>query len=136
MRNIRRATGRHFSAEDKIHIVLDGLQGEDSIAELCRYEGIAQRLFMFAGGLRVTNNSAIATSTSSLRSRCATGKVSHGGGGNHARTNYTEHLVGSDQGLPCSASISAEGGVRLIGNALHWAKLFGPHFYFANRGLA
>jgi transposase len=35
---IRRATRRHFSAEDKIRIVLEGLRGEDSIAELCRRE--------------------------------------------------------------------------------------------------
>jgi transposase-like protein len=41
----RRATRRHFSAEDKIRIVLDGLRGEDSIAELCRKEGIAQSLY-------------------------------------------------------------------------------------------
>jgi transposase-like protein len=43
-KDIRRATRRHFSAEDKIRIVLDGLRGEDSIAELCRKEGF--------GGLR------------------------------------------------------------------------------------
>ena len=34
----------HFSAEDKIRIVLEGLRGEDSIAELCRREGIVQNL--------------------------------------------------------------------------------------------
>ena len=45
MKDIRRATRRHFSAEDKIRIVLDGLRGEDSIAELCRKEGIAQSLY-------------------------------------------------------------------------------------------
>ena len=45
LRDIRRATRRHFSAEDKIRIVLDGLRGEDSIAELCRREGIAQSLY-------------------------------------------------------------------------------------------
>ena len=45
MKDIRRATRRHFSAEDKIRIVLDGLHGEDSIAELCRKEGIAQSLY-------------------------------------------------------------------------------------------
>jgi transposase len=39
--DIRRATRRHFSAKEKIRIVLDGLRGEDSIAELCRKEGIA-----------------------------------------------------------------------------------------------
>ena len=45
MKDIRRATRRHFSAEDKIRIVLDGLRGEDSIAELCRKEGIAQSFY-------------------------------------------------------------------------------------------
>src|SRR5256885_6578949 len=39
VKKIRRATRRHFSAEDKIRIVLEGLRGEDSIAELCRREG-------------------------------------------------------------------------------------------------
>jgi transposase len=39
IKDIRRATCRHFSAEDSIRIVLDGLRGEDSIAELCRKEG-------------------------------------------------------------------------------------------------
>jgi transposase len=45
VRDIRRATRRHFSAEEKIRIVLVGLRGEDSIAELCRKEGIAQNLY-------------------------------------------------------------------------------------------
>ena len=44
-KKIRRATRRHFSAEDKIRIVLEGLRGEDSIAELCRREGIVQNLY-------------------------------------------------------------------------------------------
>jgi transposase len=43
--DIRRQTRRYFSAEDKSRIVLDGLRGEDSIAELCRKKGIAQSLF-------------------------------------------------------------------------------------------
>ena len=38
IRDIRRATRRHFSAEEKIRIVLEGLRGEESIAELCRRE--------------------------------------------------------------------------------------------------
>ena len=42
VKDIRRKTRRHFSAEDKIRIVLDGLRGDESIAELCRREGIAQ----------------------------------------------------------------------------------------------
>lgn len=45
VRDIRRATRRHFSAEEKIRIVLEGLPGEDSISELCRKEGIAQNLY-------------------------------------------------------------------------------------------
>ena len=45
VKDIRRATRRHFSAEDKIRIVLEGLRGEDSIAELCRREGINQNLY-------------------------------------------------------------------------------------------
>ena len=45
VKDIRRATKRHYSTEDKIRIVLSGLRGEDSIAELCRKEGIAQGLY-------------------------------------------------------------------------------------------
>ena len=41
VKNIRRATRKHYSAEEKIRIVLDGLRGESSVAELCRREGIA-----------------------------------------------------------------------------------------------
>ena len=44
MKDIRRATGKQYSAEEKIRIVLEGLCGEDSIAELCRREGVAQNL--------------------------------------------------------------------------------------------
>ncbi len=44
VREIRRATRRQFSTEEKIRIVLSGLRGEDSIAELCRREGIVQNL--------------------------------------------------------------------------------------------
>ena len=45
VRDIRRATRRHYSAEEKIRIVLAGLRGEDSIAELCRKEGINQNVY-------------------------------------------------------------------------------------------
>ena len=45
VKDIRRATRKHYSAEDKIRIVLDGLRGEYSIAELCRREGIAESLY-------------------------------------------------------------------------------------------
>ena len=40
VREIRRRTRRKYSSEEKIRIVLDGLRGEDSIAEICRREGI------------------------------------------------------------------------------------------------
>jgi transposase len=42
VKDIRRQTRKRYSSEDKIRIVLAGLRGEDSIAELCRQEGIAQ----------------------------------------------------------------------------------------------
>ena len=45
VREIRRATRKRYSAEDKIRIVLSGLRGEYSIAELCRREGIAESLY-------------------------------------------------------------------------------------------
>ena len=45
VRDIRRATRKHYSAEEKIRIVIAGLRGEDSIAELCRREGISQNLY-------------------------------------------------------------------------------------------
>src|SRR5215472_2194376 len=65
VRDIRRATRRHFSAEDKIRIVIAGLRGEDSVAELCRKEGINQNLyyrwskdFLEAGKKRLAGDSA------------------------------------------------------------------------------
>ena len=74
MKDIRRATRRHFSAEDKIRIVLDGLRGEDSIAELCRKEGIAQSLyytwskeFMEAGKRRLAGDTARAATTDEVK---------------------------------------------------------------------
>ena len=45
VKDIRRATRKHHSAEEKIRIVLEGLRGEYSIAELCRREGIAESLY-------------------------------------------------------------------------------------------
>src|ERR671927_450778 len=70
VRDIRRATRRHFSVEDKIRIVLEGLRGEESIAELCRREGIASSMyygwskdFLEAGKKRLAGDTArVATS--------------------------------------------------------------------------
>jgi transposase len=45
VKEIRRATRRKFSAEDKIRVVLEGLRGELSISELCRREGIAPTMY-------------------------------------------------------------------------------------------
>ena len=45
VRDIRRRTPKQYLAEEKIRIVLSGLRGEDSIAELCRREGIAESLY-------------------------------------------------------------------------------------------
>jgi transposase len=45
VRDIKRKTRRKFSSEEKIRIVIDGMRGEVSIAELCRREGIAQNLY-------------------------------------------------------------------------------------------
>ena len=45
VKDIRRATRKQYSAEEKIRIVLSGLRGEDSIADLCRREGIAQSFY-------------------------------------------------------------------------------------------
>ena len=74
LKDIRRATRRHFSAEDKIRIVLDGLRGEDSIAELCRREGIAQSLyyvwskeFLEAGKRRLAGDTARAASSDEVK---------------------------------------------------------------------
>ncbi len=65
VRDIRRATRRHYSAEDKIRIVLEGLRGEDSIAELCRREGINSNVhyrwskeFLEAGKKRLSGDTA------------------------------------------------------------------------------
>ena len=65
VKDIRRATRKQYSAEEKIRIVLDGLKGEESIAELCRREGIAQSLyytwskeFLEAGKRRLAGDTA------------------------------------------------------------------------------
>ncbi len=45
IKNIRRMTRKKYSTEEKIRVVLSGLRGEYSIAELCRREGIAESLY-------------------------------------------------------------------------------------------
>ena len=72
--DIRRATRRQFSAEEKIRIVLQGLRGEDSIAELCRREGISQNLyyrwskeFLEAGKKRLAGDTAREATSDEVR---------------------------------------------------------------------
>src|SRR5262249_25669922 len=71
---IRRATRRQFSAEEKIRIVLSGLRGEDSIAELCRREGIVENLyyrgskeFLEAGKKRLAGDTARAATSDEVK---------------------------------------------------------------------
>jgi transposase len=77
VRDIRRETRRKYSAEEKIRIVLEGLRGEESIAELCRREGISPNLyykwskeFLEAGKSRLagdTKREATSNEVSALR---------------------------------------------------------------------
>ena len=74
IKDIRRATRKHYSAEEKIRIVLDGLRGEETIAELCRREGIAQSIyykwskeFLEAGKKRLAGDTARAASTGEVK---------------------------------------------------------------------
>ncbi len=75
VRAIRRATRRRFSAEEKIRVVLEGLRGEDSIAELCRRERINQNLyyrwskeFLEAGKKRLAGDTAREATSDEVKS--------------------------------------------------------------------
>lgn len=75
VKDIKRQTRRRFSAEEKIRIVVSGLRGEDSIAELCRQEGIAQsqyyswsKDFMEAGKKRLAGDAAREASSDEVKS--------------------------------------------------------------------
>ena len=72
--DILRATRRQFSAEEKIRIVLEGLRGEESIAELCRREGIASSMyygwskeFLEAGKKRLAGDTARAATSEEVK---------------------------------------------------------------------
>ena len=74
VKQIRRVTRRQFSAEEKIRIVLTGLRGEDSIAELCRREGIVENLyyrwskeFLEAGKKRLAGDTARAATSDEVK---------------------------------------------------------------------
>ena len=74
VRDIRRKTRKQYSAEEKIRIVLSGLRGEDSIAELCRREGIAEsryyswsKEFLEAGKKRLSGDTARQASSGEVK---------------------------------------------------------------------
>jgi len=74
VKDIRRATRKQYSSEEKIRIVLEGLRGEDSVAELCRREGIAQNLyyrwskdFLEAGKKRLAGDTARAATSDEVK---------------------------------------------------------------------
>jgi putative transposase len=74
VKDIKRATRKHYSSEEKIRIVLDGLRGEDSIAELCHRERISQGIyykwskdFMEAGKKRLAGDTARAANTDEVK---------------------------------------------------------------------
>jgi transposase len=74
VRDIRRKTKRKFSAEEKIRIVLEGMRGEESIASICRREGIASNLyyrwskeFLEAGKKRLLGNTVREANSSEVK---------------------------------------------------------------------
>jgi transposase len=74
IQTIRRASRKRYSAEEKIRIVLEGLRGEDSIAELCRRESISQNLyyrwskeFLEAGKKRLAGDTARQATSDEVR---------------------------------------------------------------------
>jgi len=74
IKDIRRATRKQYGAEEKIRIVLDGLRGEESIAALCRREGIAESLyynwskeFLEAGKKRLAGDTARAATSDEVK---------------------------------------------------------------------
>ena len=74
IKDIRRITRKQYGAEEKIRIVLDGLRGEESIAALCRREGIAESLyynwskeFLEAGKKRLAGDTARSATTDEVK---------------------------------------------------------------------
>ena len=74
VRDIRRKTRKQYSSEEKIRIVVSGLRGEESIAALCRREGIAESLyyswskeFLEAGKKRLSGDTARQATSSEVK---------------------------------------------------------------------
>ena len=86
IKDIKRKTRKQYNAEEKIRIVLDGLRGEDSIAERCRREGIAQSLyykwskdFMEAGKKRLAGDIVRQANTNEVTTLRREGREDIGG---------------------------------------------------------
>jgi transposase len=99
VKDIRRATRKQYSAEEKIRIVLDGLRGEHSIAELCRREGIAESLyytwskeFLEAGKWRLAGDIARAETSGEVK-ESASGSPGAEGGRGRAGPGITEEAT-------------------------------------------
>ena len=74
VKETKRATCKHYSFEEKIWIVLEGLRGENNIAELCRLEGISRAIcykwskdFMKAGKNRLAGDTMRATNNDEVK---------------------------------------------------------------------
>ncbi len=101
IKDIRRETRRKWNAEEKIRIVLEGLRGEDSIAELCRREGLSPNLyykwskeFLEAGKARLTGDTKRQANSSEVdgvvvENSIATWPVRQPGAGSHAGCHPT-----------------------------------------------
>ena len=92
VRDIRRATRRHFSAEEKIRIIVEGLRGEDSIAELCAKKASprtsttdGRKSFSKPVGL-ITSSKAQPTTRSTRRVRTSFGSATTSSGPAHTGT--------------------------------------------------
>ena len=120
IKDIRRATRKQYGAEEKIRIVLEGLRGEESIAALCRREGIAESLyynwskeFLEAGKRRLSGDTARqATSpeVKDLRSEAM------------ALKECVADLTLENRLL--KKSMTGAGGVRGMGDRLHGTETF------------
>ena len=119
IRDIRRATRRHFSAEEKIRVVLEGLRGEESIAELCRREGIASSMyygwskeFLEAGKRRLAGDTTRAATSDEVKDLRREAQVAERGRGrSHPRkpTAQKKHDRGwGRRGMRYSASDKTE----------------------------
>ena len=124
VRNIRRATRKRYSAEEKIRIVLDGLRGEAIIAGLCRREGIAESLyyswskeFLEAGKHRLAGDTVRAATSSEVtdlrrEAQAAEGNRRRAGPGTAAAREKHDHGWGR-RGMRYPASEKLE-IIRLV----------------------